>query len=161
MHLSARVFLVFSIFLGAATFSPVASAEEELVDFNVKGSWVAEPELSQLGFIQTTFTFWDGGGFSQKSNFLSFCGINAIKPDCVYYWMVSEGQYSLKGNVIRLQIKKGTAVMLQEGQSDAVSNDMRVKPTTEEFRIGVDQGNLVITNKKGKAQIFMPVPATH
>lgn len=158
MDVLARVFLVFSLLVGVAIFSPMASAEEELVDFNVKGSWVAEPELGQLGFIQTTLTFGDGGTFSRKSDFLSFCGIKAIKPDCVYYWMVSEGQYSLNGSLLRLQVKKGTAVMLQEGQTDAVSNDMGMKPVTEELRIGVDQGNLVITNNKGKAQTFKPVP---
>lgn len=160
MNMFSRYLPLSCIFLGALILSPASLAEEAVVDVNVKGSWMAPPALGQLGYVQETYTFREDGTFSRKADFKSFCGVGAIKPDCVFYWMTAEGHYTLKGNMMQLRIERGNAVLLQDGQTTPQVRDMEVRPITEDMTLGIDQGNLVFTNKKGGKQTFSPVPSS-
>lgn len=136
---------------------PPLWAEEDTADAGVTGSWIAEPALGQLGFIQVSFTFREDGLFSQKLNFVSFCGIGALVPDCEYFWTVSEGKYFLAGKIIHLRHEKARSVQLRKGQTAPQVNDMGMKPLVEEFRFRINQGKLIFTDKNGKSQTFMPM----
>lgn len=139
---------------------PASYAAEELVDFDITGSWASEPQLGQLGFVQVSYTFGQDGTFSQKADFKSFCGMGAVTPDCDYFWNVSQGKYSLNGSVLKLHHEKANSHLKYQGKAEPVLRDMQMQPMTEEMQLGVDQGKLVFTNKKGKTQVFSPVPAS-
>ena len=124
---------------------------------NVIGSWVAEPVLGQLGRIQVSYTFKADGSFSKKLDMLSFCGMGAVSPDCEYYWMVTEGNYSVAGSVVSLRSEKGKSIQLRRGQTHPVSSDLKIKPQVEEFILKIEGGKLILTDKKkGESQIFVP-----
>lgn len=144
--------------LCSIVLAPVLHAAEELVDFDITGSWVSEPQLGQLGFVQVSYTFSRDGTFSQKVDFKSFCGMGAVTPDCDYFWNVSQGKYSLNGSILKLHHEKASSQLKYQGKAEPVLRDMKMKPMTEEVRLGVDQGKLVFTSKQGKTQVFSPVP---
>lgn len=146
------VFLLLSIVL-----VPVLHAAEELVDFDITGSWASEPQLGQLGVVQISYTFSQDGTFLQKLDFKSFCGMGAVTPDCDYFWNVSQGKYSLNGSVLKLHHEKANSHLKYQGKTEPVLRDMKMKPMTEEMQLSVDQGKLVFTSKKGKTQVFSPV----
>lgn len=150
-----RVYLM--CLLLSIVLAPVSHAAEELVDFDITGSWASEPQLGQLGFVQVSYTFSRDGTFSQKVDFKSFCGMGAVTPDCDYFWNVLQGKYSLNDSVLKLHHEKARSHLKYQGKAEPVLRDMEMQPMTEEMRLSVDQGRLVFTNKKGQAQIFSPV----
>lgn len=82
------------------------------------GTWVSEPALGQLGMIQTTITFRDGGAYEQKADFISFCDGQDRGIDCEYFWMIHEGRYSVAGNIVTVRIEKDRKVLLRTGQAE-------------------------------------------
>lgn len=161
MNMFSRYLPLSCVFMGALILSPAASAEVARAGVDIKGSWIAPPALGQLGYIQETYTFRKDGTFSRKADFKSFCGKGAIKPDCVYYWMIAEGHYTLKGSLLKLRLEKGTAILLQEGDSDPMVRPLDVHVIKEDIKLAVDQGNLVFINAKGGKQTFSSVSSSN
>ena len=69
----------------------------------IVGKWQSAPVLGQLGLIQTTVTFYQNRAFTMKGDFISFA---QIKPDLEYFWIISNGTYSVVGAKITLDFDK-------------------------------------------------------
>jgi len=135
-----------------------AFSAEQPAATSVTGAWLAEPVLGQLGLIQVSYTFKADGSFSQKLNMLSFCGRGAVTPDCEYFWFVTDGKYTVSGSVLRLHIEKKRDILKLQGQSvPRIRDDGGTPvPALVEYSIANDQGKLILTDKKGNAQTFLP-----
>ena len=86
-------------------------------EHDLAGAWVSEPALGQLGVIQSTVTFQDDGAYSQKLDFISFCDGRDRGIDCEYFWMISEGSWSVEGDVVAIHIVREKRVLLPTGQA--------------------------------------------
>jgi hypothetical protein len=106
-------------FLGTLLLATVAAS----AGGDVTGVWMSEPTLGQLGYVQKTYTFKKDGKFSVKTDFKSFCGQGAVTPDCEYFWMVFEGDYSLSGNSLVLHTTKGQNIQKRKGEPKPIVRD--------------------------------------
>lgn len=133
--------------------TPRALGIEQASNVNVVGSWTSDPVLGQLGFIQISYTFNADGSYSNKMNFISFCKGQA--QDCEYFWIISEGRYSVKSEALALHPKKLETVILRRGKTNP---DIHEKPSNlhvQEFFVELLHGNLVMTNKKNGESVTL------
>lgn len=142
-------------FLGCFALISQAGAEVSLV-----GSWINQPELSQLGNVQTTLTFRADGSYSQKVDHQSFCGMNAIQPDCVYFWMVIDGSYVTSGTELSLRQENMHDVTLLIGEKEPKTRDQgkcrfEACNRPETFTYEIRGTTLLLTDtQKGRMQTF-------
>ena len=66
----ALLVLTFSVAAMQASQSDGIDAE---LGAGIVGTWVSEPALGQLGVTQTSISFLEGGVYSHKVDFISFC----------------------------------------------------------------------------------------
>lgn len=145
----------------ASLLMVLSSQAAEKTPADISGTWISDPELAQLGLIQVTYSFNKDGTFKHKLNFLSFCGIGAITPDCQYFWHVTEGRYTADSKALHLHFQKGFSQLLYQGQMVPLIRDMGLQPGSEDIQAMIDeQGNLVLSDKQGKLHSFKPVLAT-
>jgi hypothetical protein len=120
-------------------------AEEALV-----GTWHDEPTLSQLGFIRNTHEFAADGRYRRQMEFLSFCGMGAMQPDCETYTWISSGSYALADTRLTLRVERSTAVLKQVGSAEPVQRDMGQQPVVERFTVELGDGQLTLVNERGE-----------
>jgi hypothetical protein len=143
---------------------------KQLPDLDIVGAWQSEPILSQLGLIQTTYTFNADGSYSSKNNFMSFCE-QKVGQNCEYFWEIDEGEYTIKNGVMILHAKTTTTVLLKKGESEPeIHNLVRTTRSEEyeaehsfsEYRVELDAGNLSVTGMRGESEkrIFKPFVTT-
>ena len=137
------------VLLSAVSLRAVAAPEAD-----VTGVWTAEPQLGQLGVIQSSYTFNSDGTFQQKADFKSFCGMGAVKPDCEYFWTVSEGTYSLGVDALTLKHEKMTSILKYQGYAEPQRRDMQMRPMTESMQVSFEGDRMTLTDKKGKLHSY-------
>lgn len=123
-----------------------AGGSEAKSDVNVVGQWVAEPALGQLGMTQTRVSFEEGGAYTQKQDMISFCDGRDRGIDCEYVWMINEGDYSVEGNVVTINIKKDRKIVLLTGQAEPDITENSEYPRSHKILIE-RQGNSLLTRK--------------
>lgn len=156
-----RPFVASAMQLAGAFLIAVATAIAQGAngDVDVHGSWVSEPTLGQLGFTRISYTFGGDEHFRQRIEFLSFCGIGAVQPDCVYYWHVVEGRYRVAGSTLTLQLEKMSAVLQQVGSESPTTSDLGLTPTEQALDVQHDADGLVVRYSKGEPLRLRPGPA--
>lgn len=157
---SRRPFVVSAIQLAGAFLIAMATATAQGADgdVDVRGSWVSEPTLGQLGFTRISYTFGSDEHFRQRIEFLSFCGIGAVQPDCVYYWQVVEGRYRVAGSTLTLQLEKMSAVLQQVGSESPTISDLGLTPSEQALDVQHDADGLVVRYGKGEPLRLRPGP---
>ena len=147
-------FMQLCCLLASMAFSTAAQAEAGSAVTDVTGVWMAEPQLGQLGMIQSSYTFNGDGTFQQKADFKSFCGMGAVKPDCEYFWTVSEGTYSLGVDALTLKHEKMTSILKYQGYAEPQRRDMQMRPMTESMQVSFEGDRMTLTDKKGKSHSY-------
>jgi len=140
----------------AAALALALSATSLRAGGDIVGTWMSEPILGQLGYIQTTYVFRKNGSFSAKSNFLSFCGIGAVKPDCEYFWIVDEGDYLLVSDSVTLTLKTQRSVQQRQGQAKPI---VRAEPlqrvVSSTYTYQASTKSITLTEKdNGRQHVF-------
>lgn len=143
-------------FSGLLAVMPPLSVAGDVTREALAGTWRAAPELGQMGEVRISYTFGEDDAFSQTADFLSFCGRGAVKPDCEYFRNISEGTYVLQGSVLRLSHRKAGAHLKYVGKAEPMVRDMGMRPMEEEMQVRIEEGQLVLTNRKGKAMVLSP-----
>ena len=124
-------------------------------DVELVGTWVSEPALGQLGMIQTTITFRDGGAYAQKADFISFCDGHSRGIDCEYFWMIHEGRYSVAGNIVTVHIEKDRKVLLRTGQAEPEVTENSKFPRSHDLVVERQGDALLIRKSSNKnATVF-------
>lgn len=136
--------------LAAGIGGPARAAE------NLRGTWVSEPVMTQLGMMQTTYTFKGGGRFVQKQDFKHACGRNPAKPDCRYFWKFWEGRYALVGDRLTLSVTKGYSETLRVGETrPQIREDKLSAAMVREYTLALASGTLTLTDgKRGRSDAF-------
>lgn len=142
--------LYLACMLFSVAFVQGAHAESGTDAVDITGSWLAEPELGQMGMIQSSYAFQADGAFRQKADFKSFCGRGAVKPDCEYFWTVSEGTYTLEAGVLNLQHNRMTSLLKYQGYAEPQRRDMGMRRMQEAIRIVIQGDRMILTDKKGR-----------
>ena len=133
---------------------------EQAADINIVGVWQSEPILGQLGLIQSSYTFNSDGSYSNKLNMISFCE-ERHGQDCEYFWLLSDGGYSVKNGVITLSNIETKAVRLRKGQSKPEIKVQPDYPKSDEYMVKLEAGNLILTGiKDDESVIYKPFVAT-
>lgn len=146
-------------FAGLLAAMPPLSVAGDVTREALAGTWHAAPEPGQLGEVRISYTFGEDDSFSQTADFLSFCGRGAVTPDCEYFRNISEGTYVLQGSVLRLSHRKAGAHLKYVGKAEPMVRDMGMRPMEEEMQVRIEEGQLVLTNRNGKATVLSPQPS--
>lgn len=123
---------------------------------NIIGTWVSEPTLGQLGYIQQTYIFRKNGKFSLKMDFQSFCGMGAVTPDCEYFWMVGEGRYAVSGDKLTLHMTRRQRIQQRKGAPHPLVQD-DAAPASMAYTYTL-QGNSLTLQNKGQSLILRRQP---
>lgn len=143
---------------------------KQLPDIDIVGVWQSEPVLSQLGHVQTTYTFNADGSYSGKNNYISFCDQQSGQ-NCEYFWEITDGEYTVRNGVMILHAKTTTTVLLKQGESEPEIHKLVSAPRSEEYeaehsfneyKVDLDEGNLSVTGMRGESEkrIFKPFVTT-
>jgi len=136
-------------------------ADEDPARNSIVGAWKAEPILSQLGLIQTSYIFNSDDSYSYKINYLSVCRPH-FGQNCEYAWDIDEGKYSVNNAVLTLYDRTLSKVKLEKGGSKPeLLSSYRIRKI-KEYGIKLDGETLVITKKRGKPKTtvfkrFVPI----
>jgi len=144
-----------ALMLLTACVTPVHSSEpgsgESAPVVDIVGTWVSEPALGQLGVVQTTITFRDGGAYVQKEDFISFCDGQDRGIECEYFWMIHEGDYSAAGNIVKVHIKKDRKVLLRTGEAAPEITGNSEYPRSHDFVVE-RKGNALLIRRSSETE---------
>ena len=119
------------------------------------GNWISEPESGQLGVSQSSYSFHQDGTYSHKLDFISFCDGCSGRIDCDYFWMISEGDYTVKNGIFTLKTESMKRVILSSGQVKPTVTEDPNHPPSYEIMVEQQGDSLLIRESAdGEASVF-------
>ena len=122
---------------------------------DVVGNWISEPESGQLGVSQSSYSFHQDGTYSHKLDFISFCDGCSGRIDCDYFWMISEGDYTVQSGIFTLITESMKRVILSTGQTEPTVTEDPKHPPSNEIMVEQQGDTLLIRESAdGEASVF-------
>ena len=107
----------------------------------IVGEWQSAPVLGQMGMIKTTMTFNKDGSFTGKDDFISF---PQVEPDIEYFWIISNGTYSVVGDIVTLDYDKIRRVRKMRGKDEAEEAPEPVRGSARRKVVNWKDGKLMM-----------------